>query len=172
MSKLMIVAHPDDEVLFGGLQLLQYNWKVICITNKSNPTRKYEFEQVMHLTNSDYEMWDYLDEMYKPFLNQLLINDIKSAITGYDYILSHNPDGEYGHPHHIQINRILTSILNEFYVFNFGKFDSGRLTRKKELLKIYQSQNDICCDHWLLAGREINPVLNTAYNSTPHSYFL
>jgi mannosyltransferase OCH1-like enzyme len=33
-DKLMVVAHPDDELLFGGLAILREpGWKVICITN-------------------------------------------------------------------------------------------------------------------------------------------
>jgi hypothetical protein len=55
----MIVAHPDDEVLFGGSQLItEKNWKVVCVTNGNNTKRSFEFGSVMKLLNLDYEIWD------------------------------------------------------------------------------------------------------------------
>ena len=30
--KLMIVAHPDDETIWGGAELLKDNYLVVCIT--------------------------------------------------------------------------------------------------------------------------------------------
>ena len=36
-DKLMIVTHPDDELIFGGRLLLdKKGWKVVCITNGSD----------------------------------------------------------------------------------------------------------------------------------------
>ena len=43
-NKVMIVAHPDDELIFGGAELIQNKgYKVICITNQDNIQRKKEF---------------------------------------------------------------------------------------------------------------------------------
>ena len=38
VKKLMIVAHPDDELIFGGAELIKHGpeYKVICLTNKYN----------------------------------------------------------------------------------------------------------------------------------------
>ena len=35
-KKLMVIAHPDDELIFGGAELIKYGseYKVICLTNK------------------------------------------------------------------------------------------------------------------------------------------
>ena len=40
IDNVMIVAHPDDETLWGGEQLLKENYLVICITNGDNKIRK------------------------------------------------------------------------------------------------------------------------------------
>lgn len=49
-DKLCIVAHPDDEVLWGGANLLvESGWKVIVATNKKNPVRQAEFNKTMVL---------------------------------------------------------------------------------------------------------------------------
>ena len=43
----MIVAHPDDETIWGGGHLLQDDYLVICLTNGNNQIRAKEFEKVM-----------------------------------------------------------------------------------------------------------------------------
>ena len=48
-NNLLIVAHPDDEVIFTGSLLLLHNYidKVICVTNGKDEIRKSEFQRVM-----------------------------------------------------------------------------------------------------------------------------
>ena len=61
VKNLMIVAHPDDELVFGGAELIKYGilYKVVCISYKNNKIRAKEFENVMTQLNvSSYEMWD------------------------------------------------------------------------------------------------------------------
>ena len=43
-TKLMVVAHPDDETLWGGAHLTEGGWFVVCLTNGYNEVRKNEFE--------------------------------------------------------------------------------------------------------------------------------
>ena len=45
IDKIMIVAHPDDEALFGGAELLSHpnEYKVIAIDEYHNDTRRREF---------------------------------------------------------------------------------------------------------------------------------
>ena len=39
-ESLMIVAHPDDETIWGGSHLINGNYTVLCITNGNNKKRK------------------------------------------------------------------------------------------------------------------------------------
>ena len=39
VNKLMIVAHPDDETIWGGNHLLKSNYLVVCITCGNNKIR-------------------------------------------------------------------------------------------------------------------------------------
>ena len=50
VNKLMIVAHPDDEFIWGGAHLLADDWLVVVITNGDNKTRHPEFETMMAAT--------------------------------------------------------------------------------------------------------------------------
>ena len=46
----MIVAHPDDEMLWGGAHLLNGNYLVVCITCGRSKTRDKEFKEVGEYT--------------------------------------------------------------------------------------------------------------------------
>ena len=39
-ESLMIVAHPDDETIWGGSHLLKGHYLVVCLTNGNNEKRK------------------------------------------------------------------------------------------------------------------------------------
>ena len=45
----MIVAHPDDEALFGGAELLSYpkEYKVVVVDEYHNEVRREEFKASM-----------------------------------------------------------------------------------------------------------------------------
>lgn len=147
-DKLMIVAHPDDEVIFGGAQLLnQYGWKVICVTNASEPIRSTEFHSVMKRTSCIYEMWDYLDRSNIPFPQDQLTASIKQALAErtYKMVVTHSKNGEYGHLHHIQIHETVASLTTDFYVFGKGDLLPQDIwQRKLELINLYQSQEKMC----------------------------
>lgn len=51
-DSLMVVAHPDDETIWGGAHLLKDKYVVVCITNGNNRTRRKEFATVMKQTDS------------------------------------------------------------------------------------------------------------------------
>lgn len=61
-DSLMIVAHPDDETIWGGSHLLNGNYVVVCITNGNNKTRRREFESVIRQTDSIGIMLTYPDK--------------------------------------------------------------------------------------------------------------
>ncbi len=43
-ESLMIVAHPDDETIWGGSHLINGNYTVLCITNGNNKKKKRIYE--------------------------------------------------------------------------------------------------------------------------------
>ena len=42
----MIVAHPDDETLWGGADLMKESYFVVCLTNNYHTKRSKEFLQI------------------------------------------------------------------------------------------------------------------------------
>ena len=52
-DKLMIVAHPDDEVLWGGGHLYDKGYLVVCVTNGRNKVRSQEFKDVVTASGNE-----------------------------------------------------------------------------------------------------------------------
>lgn len=140
-KKLMIVAHPDDETLWGGAHLLEDDYLVVCITCGPNKTRRKEFEKVMKETGDQYIMLGYPDKVlgmrsnWKEEKNQIY-SDLKQIIELKDWelIVTHNKDGEYGHIHHKKTHSIVLDVYNdlnkEYPLYFFGKYyTKGKLAK-------------------------------------------
>ena len=124
--KLMIVAHPDDEMLWGGTALIEDNYLVVCVTCGSNKIRVKEFKSVMKKTHDKYLMLYYPDKvLYKrskwKYEYKYIKNDIRKIIDykDWDLIVTHNKYGEYGHMHHKMTHDI---VLDSLGVKNRDKF--------------------------------------------------
>ena len=158
IKKLMVVSHPDDELIFGGAELIKHGpeYKVICLTNKSNKIRSKEFEQVMTKLNvGSWEIFDHKDDLHNPPERY----DIESILLNrqWEKIVTHNPIGEYGHPQHKAvfnfIKEYIDKIILEDILYVFGKsstkLDKNIVDTKKNLLTLYKSEQSI-----------INQILN------------
>lgn len=148
-DKLMIVAHPDDESIFGGCALLsESGWKVICVTNRSHPIRSLEFIRAMNFVGAVYEIWDYPDQYNIGFDKLLLKDDIQTILSEREYlkIVTHNLEGEYGHRQHIVLSELMHELVkSNLYVFGEGNQmrNFPLLQRKIKLLEHYPSQRAI-----------------------------
>ncbi len=114
---LMIVAHPDDEILWaGGLMLLhpQTRWTVITLTRKSDADRAAKFNNVMKHLGAKGIMGD-LDD--GPEQKPLAEKEIRKTIAGllpmdkFDLILTHSRWGEYTrHIRHEEVSRAVLAM--------------------------------------------------------------
>lgn len=145
-DKIMFVAHPDDELLFGGVALLEeQNWKVVCLTNKSNETRKFEFEKSMRDSAVPvFKIYDLKDDINKPLDEQRLGEIIKAELGDKKWtkVVTHNNVGEYGHPHHKQLHDKVKQVLNnDDLLWVFDK-DVSYLNPEiiKEKINIFQNR--------------------------------
>ncbi len=141
-DKLMIVAHPDDESLWGGAHLKEGKWFVVCMTNNYTQSRKIEYYRMLVLAGQKGMMLDYPD-MYYIYNKNLkkewqkddwshvydaATEDIRKLITykKWDQIATHSPTGETSHIHHLKIDAAVTKECKANNVFDklwyFGKF--------------------------------------------------
>ncbi|PEB19920.1 PIG-L family deacetylase [Bacillus toyonensis] len=146
LDKLMIVAHPDDEFIFGGATLIKEpGWKVICLTNGDSPIRANEFYTAMKIIDASCEIWDYPDRYDGGFNKSQLLKDLSKVFQKYSFncIVKHNLQGEYGHSQHKSLSKILhEQNYDNLYVFNKAStILPYKLLRKKlNLLSTYKSQ--------------------------------
>jgi|TARA_B110000259_G_C13967559_1_gene383294 LmbE family N-acetylglucosaminyl deacetylase len=153
-NNVMIVAHPDDELIFGGSELIKNkNYKVICITNQDNEQRFKEFTGLMKELKISYEILDHPDKMTIKTVRSEYITYIKNFLlknkNKINKIITHNKKGEYGHNFHKAVNKMVTDICNNndlndklFYFHNGkNKIEEKLIKKKLELMeKYYPSQ--------------------------------
>lgn len=98
----MIVAHPDDETLWGAGLLFRYpkNWTVICCTIPyHDPIRAEKFHEacaVLGATNS-------VVRQHGERAGPIEIHDL----SYFDLIVTHNAAGEYGHVQHKELHNAI-----------------------------------------------------------------
>ncbi|SFD65826.1 GlcNAc-PI de-N-acetylase [Bacillus sp. OV194] len=147
INKLMVVAHPDDEIIFGGDELIQEKgWKVICISEGNNDTRSQEFKAAMKKVEAEYEIWSFKDEWTEHVNRPKLEQELQRIIHERHYrkIVTHNLQGEYGHPEHKALSEIMNSIVKEnLFMFDLSLEEVLQvdiLKQKLEILEVYESQ--------------------------------
>lgn len=128
-TKLMIVAHPDDDVIWGGSHLIDDDYLVVCITCGVNQARVKEFKKVMSATEDNYIMLGYPDKTNGKRDNwdnvyDLISNSLEVIIDykDWDLIVTHNPDGEYGHIQHKMTSEIVTNLASLDDLMYFGHY--------------------------------------------------
>ena len=159
-SKVMIVAHPDDESLFGGEALTSSGgWTVICVTNGTNQQRRREFIEAMSSIGVNYSMLCHFDHLDSGNFSGRLEEQLKALLNEfqYDMVVTHNERGEYAHPQHRAVHRIVRRLVTNrpLYVFDHPWTARPRMSAaKRALLAHYESQRVSIEFAWPLASRE------------------
>lgn len=124
----IIVAHPDDEILWaGGTILMNPSWHlhVICLCRKSDKERSGRFFQVLKILKSEGVMGDLNDGPEQFALPEA---DVEQAILdllpplSFDLIITHNPNGEY--TKHVRHEEISKAVIR---LWETGKISTHRL---------------------------------------------
>ena len=107
-NNLMIVAHPDDEALWGAAHMLRDSWFIVCLTNGWNPVRANEYRDVLKTSGCRGVILNYPDTLDN-VRDQW--NDVGSSLDRdldmlvcykkWNQIATYNPDGVTGHIHHV-----------------------------------------------------------------------
>lgn len=142
VENLMIVAHPDDETLWGSEELLKNKYLVVCITCGTNKKREKEIEAALKISKDRLIVLDKPDKVrgkrsdWKHYKKQIEY-ELKYVVKKkkWNTIVTHNPEGEYGHIHHKITNNIVTKVYNKEKngkLKYFGKyFSKKRINQNK-----------------------------------------
>lgn len=99
----VVVAHPDDECLFAAGLLIRYpeRWTVFCCTiPRTDPIRALKFFDACEVLGARGVLFPFTEAEPRARLEHLDRLDL----DGFDLVVTHNADGEYGHLHHRQIH--------------------------------------------------------------------
>jgi len=163
-TRLMIVCHPDDELLFGGLALLRLDgWKIICLTNAGHKRRAAEFVAAMDSLDQvwEYEMWDHTDQDTARRLHDKVEPALRRELERHHYemVLTHNWKGEYGHAQHRLVGTLVPRLVSSgLWVFwdtqgGHGSASADERERLAALVKGYPSQARRARKHFRRAHR-------------------
>lgn len=176
----MIIAHTDDELLWGWKDLInEENWLVICVFQQYNypnadidRNRRLEnFKKTGKLFGFKHIILDFIDNPYQLDVDFDIQLKIKSKLSVFinntknTKIVTHNPNGEYGHYHHKIVSKIVSELVsdkNNLYYFSFNPNKPEDFDEKYcESFNGYFSNclNDVT----VIGHRELSKISETIY---------
>lgn len=143
----IVVAHPDDEILWFGSLVCKVNRIVMCFgANPQFPKRALQRRQVVE----DYpfrgiefldipepvEDWTVESRGNRSQRGRLL-DQLRRSLGGIRTVFTHNPWGEYGHRHHRSVHAVMGLLARELEieVFVSGYASVGALAQCSDVLR-------------------------------------
>ena len=138
MKRVIIVAHPDDEILFFSSLLNKVDKIIVCFGPSKNQTvskgreklqSQYPLSKVQWLNMQESDTYLSANwnnpvvtdaglkvrrnkEEYRENFKKL-VNNFESILDEYDEIYTHNPWGEYGNEEHVSVFNAVCSTIGE-----------------------------------------------------------
>ncbi|MEK6934988.1 MAG: PIG-L family deacetylase [Nanoarchaeota archaeon] len=172
-SALVIVAHPDDETIWMGGFILKHkdwNWNIISLCRKNDSDRAPKFYKVCKILKAQCKM----DNMEDDKLNPLDIKEVKKFIINltpnkkYDYIFTHNSNGEYGHIRHKETHKAVLELIKERKLNSENLFFFDYLLVDKKIIAKLKTDKLIKLNSTLFSKKK--QIIEEIYGFAPDSF--
>lgn len=155
-ASLMVVAHPDDDILWMGSVIDKVGGVIFCFKDDpDNPEtgaarektiNAYPLQDVSSLKLTEPPSWDKANwsrpeataygikleksrdsELRYRETHENLLHILRDRMANIKNVFTHNPWGEYGHEDHVLVYRVLKNLQAEFhYDLWFSNYCSNR----------------------------------------------
>lgn len=152
-NTLLIVAHPDDEVLFFHTIIKKEKPFLVLMSSGSKSgsslIRMREFKKAMKYYGLQYLFFTFGTNDTNDKLLNFSINEVLK-LKQFDKIYTHNFEGEYGHEFHARVNKCVEALVDKKLNVPFSKNDYNKIgvlpnevIKEKEWIfnNIYKSQS-------------------------------
>lgn len=168
-SVALIIAHPDDEILWAGGTLLSHPaWKcfIVCLCRGNDSDRAPKFVQSLKASNAEGTMGDLDDGPEQMPLGEeevagLILNLLPPV--HFDLIITHHPNGEYTrHLRHEETGKAVLMLwqtgkisASELWTFAYEDGNKKYFPKPVETASVF---NSLSKDVWLEKYRIITEI--------------
>ena len=135
MKALVAVAHPDDCVIFASAYMdahPDYEWSIVYLTHHWWNKRAREMSRYWRRRGVRTTFLGFKDHgrdlgslALKTWCEDSAIKAIRKVAVYYELILTHNADGEYGHPHHKVVHKAVKDFSVPKVYFSLDERDTA-----------------------------------------------
>ena len=153
MKAVCMVAHPDDCVIFAYSLMHhfdQLNWHVGYLTYQHTDPRAQELDRFWTRRGVSTSFLGFVDDYHdieqdSPSFDTDAARDaIRNITRDADIILTHDADGDYGHPHHKFVHGCVRGLCHD-HVITFAPPGQGTHHYKIDHLDYDQTELPL---HW------------------------